>query len=88
MQPGWSPTLYNGGQNQRWPTSGEGGYITHAAWVVPNALQRGAESEVAHKWAMWLHNPYHLKGPHRFSAGGTIKGGPQVVKGCYITPAA
>ena len=29
----------------------------YAARVVPTASQRGAESEVAHKWAKWLHNP-------------------------------
>ena len=25
-----------------------------AAWQIPNASERGAESEVAHKWARWL----------------------------------
>ena len=43
--------LQSGGQNQMWPTSGQGGYITPAAWGVPTASERGAESEVAHKWA-------------------------------------
>ena len=73
-----SPPLQSGGQNQKWPTSGQGGYITLAAWVVPTASKRGAESEVAHKWARWLHNPYRLGGPHRFRAGGRIRSGPQV----------
>ena len=36
---------------------------------VPTASERGAESEVAHKWARWLHNPCRLGGPHRFRAG-------------------
>ena len=36
-----------GGQNQKWPTNGQGGYITPAAWGVPTASERGAESEVA-----------------------------------------
>ena len=40
------------------------------------ASERGAESEVAHKWARWLHNPCRLGGPHR--AGGRIRGGPEV----------
>ena len=31
-----------------------------------------------HKWAGWLHNPCSLEDPHRFTAGGKIKGGPQV----------
>ena len=51
-----------GGQNEKWPTSGQGGYITPAAWRGPTALERGAESEVAHKWARWLHNPCRLGG--------------------------
>ena len=67
-----------GGQNQRWPTSGPGGYITPAALGVPTASEQGAESEVAHKWARWLHNPCRLGGPHRFRAGGRIRGGPQM----------
>ena len=46
-----------------------GGYITPAAWGVPIASKRGAESKVAHKWATWLHNPCRLGGPHRFRAG-------------------
>ena len=59
QNPGGSPPLPpgGGGQNQKWPTSGQGGYITPAAWGVPTASERGAESEVAHKWARWLHNP-------------------------------
>ena len=92
-----------------WPTSGQGGYITPAAWGVPTASERRAQSEVANKWARWLHNPLplggspplqsgghnqrrptsgqggyitpcRLGGPHRFRAGGTIRGGPQVGK--------
>ena len=30
--------------------NGQGGYITPAAWGVPTASERGAESKVAHKW--------------------------------------
>ena len=67
---GGSPPLQSGGQNQRWPTSGKGGFISPAAWGVPTASERGAESEVAHKWARWLNNPYRLGGPHRFTSGG------------------
>ena len=69
-----------GGQNQRWPTSGQGGYITPAVWGVPTASKRGAKSQVAHKWARWLHSPCRLGGPHRFKAGDKIRGGPQVGK--------
>ena len=98
-----------GGQNQKWPTSGQGGYITRAAWGVPTASERGdrirsgppvgkvatsplpprrspplqsghTESEVAHKWAWWLHHPCRLRGPQRFRAGDRIRIGPQVGK--------
>ena len=75
---GGSPPLQSGGQNQKWPTSGPGGYISLAALGVPTASQRGAESELAHVWAMWLHNPCRLGGLHRFTAGGRIRSGPQV----------
>ena len=77
-----------GGQNQKWPTSGQGGYITPAASGVPTASERGAESEVAHKWARWLHHPCRLGGPHRFRAGGQNPTWPKSGQGGYITPAA
>ena len=37
--------------------------MTPAAWGVPTVLERGAESEVAQKWARWLHNHYRLGAP-------------------------
>ena len=51
------------GRIRKCPTNGRGGYINPAAWGVPTASEHGAESEVAHKWARWLHNPCHLGGP-------------------------
>ena len=80
MPPKGSPPLQSSGQNQKWPTSGQGGYITPAAWGVPTASEQGAESEMPHKWASWLHNPCRLGGPHRFRAGGRIRSGPQMGK--------
>ena len=68
------------GQNQKWPTSGQSDYITLAAHGVPTASQREAESEVAHKWAKWLHYPCCPGHPHRFRAGHKIRSGPQVGK--------
>ena len=58
-----SPTLESGGQNQWWPASGLGGYITHAIQRVPNASERGTKSAVAHKWALWLNDPCCLGSP-------------------------
>ena len=54
--------LQSGGQNQKWPRSGPSGYITLAVWGIPDASERGTKSEVAHKWAQWLHNPCRLGG--------------------------
>ena len=80
LPPGGSPPLQSGGQNQKWPTSGQGGYITPAAWGVPTASEHGAESEVADKWARWRHHPCCIGGAHRFRVGGRIRGSPQVGK--------
>ena len=75
-----SRPLHSGGQNQKWPTYGQSGYLTHAVSGIPTASQRGAKSEMAHKWAKWLRHPCHLGDPHRFRAGGKIRSGQQVGK--------
>ena len=75
-----SPPLQSGGQNQKWPTSGQNGYLTPAVSGIPTASERGAKSEVAHLWAKWLPHPCRLGDPHRFRAGGKIRSGPQVGK--------
>ena len=75
-----SPPLQRGGQNQKWPINGQGGYITPAASGIPTISERRAKSEVAHKWARWLHHPCRLRDPHRFRAGGKIRSGPQMGK--------
>ena len=75
-----SPPLQSGGQNQKWPTCGQSGYLTPAVSGIPTAAERGAESEVAHKWAKWLPHPCRIGEPHRCRAGGRIRSGPQVGK--------
>ena len=75
-----SPPLQSGGQNQKWPTCGQNGYVTPAVSGIPTAAERGANSEVAHVWAKWLRHPCRLGDPHRFRAGGKIRRGPQVGK--------
>ena len=75
-----SPPLQSGGQNQKWPTSGQSGYLTPAVSGIPTAAERGAKSEVAHKWAKWLPHPCRIGEPHRCKAGGKIRSGPQVGK--------
>ena len=75
-----SPPLQSGGQNQKWPTCGQSGYVTPAFSGIPTASERGAKSEVAHLWAKWLRHPRRLGDPHRFRAGGKIISGPQLGK--------
>ena len=75
-----SQPLQSAGQNQKWPTSGQIGYLTPAASGIPAAAERGAKSEVAHKWAKWLPHPCGIGDPRRFRAGGKIRSGPQVGK--------
>ena len=75
-----APPLQSGGQNQKWPKNGQIGYLTPAVSGSPTASERGAKSEVAHKWANWLPNPCRIGEPHRCRAGGKIRSGPQVGK--------
>ena len=44
----------------------------------PNASEWGTKSQVAHKWATWLHNPCRLGGPQCFRVGDNIKSVPQM----------
>ena len=80
LPPQGSPPLQSGGRNQKWPTCGQGGYVTPAALGIPTALERGAKSEVAHLWTKWLRHPCPLGDPHQFRAGGKIRSGPLVGK--------
>ena len=82
-----SPPLQRGGQNQKWPTSGQNGYLTPAVSGGPTASERGAKSEVAHKWAKWLPHPCRIGDPHRFTAGGQNQKWPTSGQSGYLTPA-
>ena len=55
--------LHSGKQNQKWPTSGQGGYMTPTASGVPNASERETKSEVDHNWAQSPHDPCRLGSP-------------------------
>ena len=80
LPPQGSPPLQSGGQNQKWPTCGQGGYVTPTASGIPSATEQGAKSEVAHLWARGLQNPSRLGDPLRYRAGGKIRSGPLVGK--------
>ena len=80
LPPRGSPPLERGGQNQKWPTCEQGGYVNPAASGIPSASKRGTKSEVAQLWARWLHHPCRLIDPLRYKAGGKIRSGPLVGK--------
>ena len=80
LQSRGSPPLQSGGQNQKWPTFGQSGYVTPAVSGIPFASEQGGELKVAHRWAKWLGQPCRLVDPHRLRAGGKIGSGPQVGK--------
>ena len=82
-----SPRLQSGGQNQKWPTCGQSGYVTPAVSGIPTASERGAKSEVAHLWAKWLRHPCRLGDPHRCRAGGGNQKWPTCGQSGYVTPA-
>ena len=82
-----SQPLQSGGQNQKWPTSGQSGYVTPAVSGIPTTSERGSKSEMAHLWVKWLHNPCHLGDPHRFRVGGGNINRPTYGQSGYVTPA-
>ena len=49
------------------------GYMTRAMWGFTDASERGTKSEVAHKWAEWLHNPSRVGIPQHFRVRDKIR---------------
>ena len=41
LPPRGSPPPQSGGQNQKWPINGQGGYVTLATLGIPSASERG-----------------------------------------------
>ena len=55
-----------GGQNQKWPTCGQSGYITPAISGIPTASERGGKIiSGARKRAELLRNSYFLGDPQK-----------------------
>ena len=59
---GGSPPLQSGGGKQRWPTSGQGGYITPATWGGLHRFRVGRRIRSGPQVGRWLHNPCRLGG--------------------------
>ena len=74
LSPG-SPPLQSGGQNQKWPTCAQSGYVAPALSGITTASERQGNSEVAHLLVRWLHQPCRLGDLHRFRAGGKVRSG-------------
>ena len=68
--------------------NGQGGYVTLAASEIPTASEWGAKSEVAHKWARWLHHPCRLGDLHSRRAGGRNQKWPIHGQAGYVSRAA
>ena len=81
-----SPLLQSGGQNQKWPTSGQGGYLPPAVSGFPTASERGAKSEVAHKRELAT-SPLPYRGSPPLQSGGQNQKWPTKGKIGYLTPA-
>ena len=77
-----APPPQSGGQNQKWPTCGQGGYLTPAASGIPTASEQNQWllNPSASLRARWPLNPCRLGDPLRFGAGGRIRNGPLVGK--------
>ena len=88
LPPRGSPPLQSGGQNQKWPINGQGGYVTPAASGIPTAAERGAKSEVAHEWARWLRQPLPPRGSPPLQSRGQSQLWPINGQGGYVTPTA
>ena len=82
-----SPPLQSGGQNEKWPTSGQSGYLTPAVSGIPTALERGAKLEVAQKWAKRLPHPCRIGGSPPLQSGGQSQKWPTSGQSGYLTPA-
>ena len=61
--------LERGGGGQNGATRGRIFQITPAVYGVPNALEQGTKSKLAHKCADGLHHLWHPGGPQRFTVG-------------------
>ena len=87
LPPRGSPPLRKEGQHQKWPTSGQGGYITLATWGVPSASEAGGKSEVATS-EQGGYITATASGSPPLQGGGQNQKWPTSGQGGYITRAA
>ena len=88
LPPQGSPLLQSGGQNQKWPTSGQGGYITAAVWGVPTASERGDRIRIGPQVGKVATSPLLPGGSPPLQSGGKTQNWRTSGQGGYIIPAA
>ena len=87
LAPRGSPPLQSGGQNQKWPTSGQGGYITPATSGGPHRFRAGDRIRSGPQVGKVATSPLPPGCPHSFRAGKQNQKWPTSGQGGYITPA-
>ena len=88
MPPQGSPPLKSGGQNQKWATSGQGGYITPAASGIPTASKQGGRIRIGPQVGKVATSPLLPRGSPPLETGGHNQKWPTSGQGGYTTPAA
>ena len=76
-----SPPLQTGGQNQKWPSFRQAGYVPSEISGIPTASQRAEKSEVAHS------SPLPSRGSPPLQSGGQNQKWPTSGQGGCVTPA-
>ena len=82
-----SPPLQSGGENQKWPTCGQNGYVTPAVSGIPTAARRGGgggSGPLVGKVAM---SPLPSRGSPPLQSGGQNQKWPTCGQSGYVSPA-
>ena len=75
-----SPPLHSGGQNQKWPTCGQSGYVTPAVSGIPTAAKRGGKIRSGPLVGKVATSPLPSRGSPPLQSGGKIRSAPLVGK--------
>ena len=65
-----SPTLQSKGQNQKWPTSGQSGYVTPAVSGIPTASEHGSKIRGGPQVGKMATSPLPSRGSPPLQSGG------------------
>ena len=84
---GGSPPLQSGGQNHKWPTSGQGGYITPATQGGPQRFRVGGEIRSGPQGDRVATSPVPPRGSPTAAQWGAKSEVAHKWQGGYITPA-